>query len=69
MPITNQPEIWKAAQRVFEAALRRDRVESNEASGGRLTAGGSADLDMAHYEWDDALDAYWAARNAAEVAR
>ncbi len=66
MTTTNRPAVRAAADRVFDAALRRARTEADDTAAGRLTAAGSADLDYAHDEWDAALDAYVAARNAAQ---
>lgn len=55
----------QAAQQVYVAALRRAYTE--EASGGRETAGASADLDAAHYQWDDALAGYARAVNSRDI--
>lgn len=65
MPITTPTGVQEAAHRVYVAALRR--AYSEEACGGRETAGDSASLDFAHDEWAEVLDAYVAARNAAAL--
>ncbi len=54
-----------AVRRVYVAALRR--AYSEEANGGRETAGASADLDFAHDEWASALRNYALAVNTREI--
>lgn len=70
MPSTTPtPAVREAADRLYAAALRRAATEADDNATGRLTAGGSADLDYAQDRWQEALDAYVAARNAEESAR
>jgi hypothetical protein len=61
--------VHEAADRLYAAALNRHRAESDETSSGRLTAEGSADLDYAQDQWQDALGAYVTARKDAEETR
>ena len=69
MNATNPPAtVHEAADRLYAAAVHRAKVEADDNAAGRLTAAGSADLDYAHDQWQDALDGYWAARSA-EVGR
>lgn len=70
MSTTNPPlTVQAAADRLYAAALHRARIEADDNATGRLTAAGSADLDYAQDQWQEALDGYVEARNAEGGAR